>query len=106
MATVERTEARVIRINAPEYFEDPHFAEVLNTQSMGIATWHHGGPVGEYSDVFLVIDGGECNDFDRLPAWIADDVLRLVGMTGGNHAVVWITNLPQDAPAPPEAPGG
>jgi hypothetical protein len=93
MARLEPTAARVVRINAPDYFADPDVARALNDREMGLATWHGQGEPGEYSDVFLVVDQGECGDFDAIPEWIAEDVVRLVEEAGAEYAVVWLTNL-------------
>jgi hypothetical protein len=93
VAKLEPTAARAVRINAPDYFADPAFARALNDRQAGLATRRGGGEPGDYSDVVLVVDQGECGDFDAIPERIAEDVARLVEEAGAEHAVVWLTNL-------------
>lgn len=53
-----------IDIHCPELFRDPDFAAWVDRRAgKGLATWHVAGEeAGDFSDVFLVYDHGECGD--------------------------------------------
>jgi hypothetical protein len=103
---------RCARINAPELAKHPEFCQWLHARSLTagedeplgftpgtapdrVATWHvptEGLPIppGEYSDVFLWVDHGECSNSD-LPDDVWDNILTLIGKNFAG--IVWLTFL-------------
>jgi hypothetical protein len=92
----------VVRINAPEWFEDAGFVRWLD--SPGSATWHpKGQEVGEGDDAFFTYCQGEGSDYPDLPEspgipeHIWEQVVKLVTELHGDYAevLVWVSNLPE-----------
>lgn len=94
----------VVRINAPEWFEDPGWLKWLN-YSPGCATWHRKGDAkaGESSDVFFTYCGGEGSDYPSYTGWagipdhIWEQITKTVADIHGADAevLVWVSNLPE-----------
>jgi hypothetical protein len=89
---------KVVRINAPEWFTRADFAEMVRQYASPspdngrrIATWHTGAAMNEYSDVFVVYDGGELSD--PLPDDLADAVSAALARLSIQNAILWISNL-------------
>ena len=93
-------ECPVVRINAPEWYQDPQWVAWMN--SADSATWHHPGePANEMSDVFFTYDGAsDGSDYTggdtHIPEHIWRQVVELVEQaTGsrGSYCLVWVSNL-------------
>jgi hypothetical protein len=85
-----------LRINCAEWYERLNFRRWLNAGlGHGLATWHPGGNVGDYGDVFLVYDVGECGEVNGcpFPADIWEEVCRLCAEAGLSYGVIWLTNM-------------
>lgn len=104
---------KLVRINAPSFFQDEGFIRWLNSTESGPATWHmRGGEPGEYSDVFIHYGGASWNDEhgftaegsdypnteerpgipESIYALLAEAVAEATGNME-NEALVWISNL-------------
>lgn len=89
---------KAVVIYAAVLYRDPAFVAWLNHRIIGkgLATWHTGGPPGEYSDVFIHValpeDG---SDSDMPPhCWKAIlDVLRESGFEDHDEVLVWLQNM-------------
>ena len=81
-----------VRINVPELFADPEFADWVRDGQA--ATWHgHLHAMGEYSDVFVTYDGGSGSDAESMPEHCWEYIKRAVEPTRIAFGVVWLTNL-------------
>lgn len=116
----------LIRINAPEIYQDPAFKEwFLNRppaaegyQPPTMATWHRPGEkeFGEYSDFFMTVEflGGEGDDDfggdgseSDMPEHIWNKLLRAAWEALGKpsyyiEAFVWVSNLDEGPMKPQE----
>lgn len=94
-----------VEISAPEWFKDPSFIKMLNYNGeepekhcrRKAATWHvPGDQPSEYSDVFMVYDGGEGSEreflSDELWAEIEAVAEKALAGTGKTFCVLWIKN--------------
>lgn len=105
---------KLVRINAPSFYTDPHFLAWLNNPEAHAATWHtRGAAPSESSDVFIHHGGahwtpdGELNadgsDYYLsgknqlgLPEPIVAAITEAVTIATGNpdtECLVWISNL-------------
>lgn len=90
---------KVVRINAPAWFDDPEFLKWLNRP--GTATWHRSGTEpGDYSDVFFTFCQGEGSDYPGsedpgIPDAIWKHLEFIVAEQHGWDAevLVWVSNL-------------
>lgn len=74
---MDASPCRGLVINAPDIFTDPAFQAWL-TDDRPKFTWHRDGPVGEYSDVVVLVDPGltgEGSDSD-MPEHIWDRIIN------------------------------
>lgn len=78
----------VVKINAPELANNAEFVAWLNQRTC--ATWHKGGGITEFSDIFTWIEKGEGSDSD-MPEPVWDEIIKLLGEDF--FGVVWITFL-------------
>jgi hypothetical protein len=95
---MEAERGMCLRINAPEWFKRDDFAEWLSSDKT--ATWHEKGTIpGEYSDVFVTIDGDEGSDAwqgpssDTIPKDIWAEIVAAAKRLGINDGIVWISNV-------------
>ena len=104
-----------IKINVPQWYEREDFQKWLNDRAAGIrtdirlATWHQYDEPGEYSDIFVTYDHDEGSDLEEMPKGCWEDLCRVCKERGIKHAVLWLTNLPTEAPKIPvwqQYPGG
>lgn len=97
---VETDYLPLIRINAPEIFQDPAFIAWLNRKDeLAVATWHKAGEEpNEFSDVFMVVDGpNDGSEYGMLPDHIWDKIYKICKehvplRYGEAHCFVWLTN--------------
>lgn len=98
--SIQRTDAPVVEINAPAWFEDPEFLHAISTNQ--IMTWHQAGEgPGEFSDVILFIApslNGEGSDQGDIPDAYWDAVVKACKSvvepdTTIHHIIVRITNM-------------
>lgn len=92
---------RLVRVNAPGVFSAPGFKEFL--ECPGVATWHVKGQApGEFSDVFLTLDGEGDGSNSPLGAYGSDTVPPAVwaellsavrSVVPRGACLVWLTNL-------------
>lgn len=90
---------KVVRINAPAWFDDPEFLKWLNRP--GTATWHRSGTEpGDYSDVFFTFCQGEGSDYPGsedpgIPEEIWQHLEFIIAEQHGWDAevLVWVSNL-------------
>lgn len=92
-------------VNAPEAFERDDFRAWLDEPSRRTATWHRPGEEPhEYSDVFVLVDGGYEGDASDMPRDVWEAICDAVydAFCGGRpelpgwmetHVVVRLTNL-------------
>lgn len=93
------TWCHLVRINAPEWYEDPEWLAWLNDPRT--ATWHiPGEEPGECSDVMFTYggpaDGSDYGGENCIPDHIWDQIVELVEEhTGSRHSycLVWVSNL-------------
>jgi len=95
-----------LKLNVPQWYERKDFQKWLNDfvdphEGRRHATWHQFGEPGEYSDIFVTYDHGEGSDFEEMPGDCWEDITRVCKEQGLEYAVVWLTNLPTEAPKLP-----
>jgi hypothetical protein len=92
----------VVRVNAPEWYEDAGFVRWLDSSAS--ATWHtKGRGVCEGDDAFFTYCQGEGSDYPGttkspgIPDHIWEQVVDLVTDLHGEYAecLVWVSNLPE-----------
>ena len=87
---------KVLRLNAPDWYERKDFLYWLNDLSKPTATWHISGEEpGEYSDVFVTFDHGEGSDADSIPEGIWEEIKKVAAEHCFDEGLVWITNIPE-----------
>jgi len=87
--------APLLRLNAPEFYQDPAFVAWLDDPAETQATWHRKGfPPNEYSDMFFTWDSGEGSNSD-MPEHIWDKICDIVTEQYGpsGFCIVWLSNL-------------
>jgi hypothetical protein len=84
-----------VRINVPQWYEREDWNNFINrVNGSRPATWHEpGSNPTEFSDVFVVYDGGEGSDADDIPGDIWAEIGSIVKEYGLPYAVVRITNV-------------
>lgn len=119
---IENSTGKVLRINAPEWFQLPSFQAFLNKrthphQKVRVATYHrYGDPPNSWSDVFVPFeiypigtdrsraeiwngDGSDISQDEALEdVWNA--IVQAAKDQGITHGIVWISNLSTDARVP------
>lgn len=81
-----------LRLNVPELFLDPLFAEWVGNRP-GVATWHVEGEMGECSDVFVTYDNGCGSDAEDMPEHCWEYIRKAVELSRVQFALIWLTNL-------------
>lgn len=91
--TVELDYIRVIRINAPEFYQRADFMAWLNDPQRIQATWHGKGcEPSEYSDLFFTYADGDGSDSD-MPEEVWKEICRAMNEAGVDNALIWLSNL-------------
>lgn len=88
-----------LRLNAPEFYQDPDFIAWLNSKGPKF-TWHQGGQPTEWSDIVVLVDpslNGEGSDSD-MPEAVWSRIIeacrqRLGPGRSSDHYTVRITNI-------------
>lgn len=119
MMQVEKSMGRVLRINAPEWFQLPAFRAFLDRrthpqQDVRVATFHrYGDPPNSWSDVFVPFevypvgvnasgeeiwngDGSDISQDEGLEA-IWNAIVEAAKKQEITHGIVWISNIPTDS---------
>lgn len=86
---------QLMRINCPEFYEDPDFLDWINGKTgCELLTWHVAGDeAGDYSDVFLNYDHGDGAYSEDVPEHIWEEICRLAEEAGFEYGMIWLTNL-------------
>ncbi len=95
-----------LQVNVPQWYEREDFQKWLNDfvnphAGRRHATWHVFGEVGEGSDIFVTYDQNEGSDYEEMPKDCWEDLCRVCKERGVKYAVLWLTNLPTEAPKIP-----
>lgn len=98
----------LIKLNVPEFFEDPIFMAWFDEQASKhqLASWHGGGKATEFSDAFLTVhvlwEPSSCEDGyyaegsnSDMPEPFFKQICQQVWSMGhwGEDVLVWLTNL-------------
>lgn len=95
---LESSEGRTIEIDAASMFKDKGFQAWFKAhRKKGLATWHVGRKLGEFSDVFLVWDHGECGDYDNcepaMPKRCIDAIAAVCAKHDFHYGIIRLINI-------------